>query len=104
MRESEAMSRPHLVRRRFLINRPFQFAFIGRMVAVAAVIIGVFHGANEYFFWNLRREAEAQHVPLDHIFFRYLDYHEQRLAAMTALMSIVVGPFAAAAALRQEME
>lgn len=83
-------ARPGVLRRRYLINRPFQFAFIARMVGIAVGIIAVFYGANAFFFWNLRKEAAAQNVPLDHIFFRYLDYHEQRLTALMAVLAVVV--------------
>lgn len=84
------MSRPKSFRRRFLINPSFQLAFIGRMISVAVAIIAVFYGANAYFFWNLRDQAVNQNVPLDHIFFRYLDYHEQRITTMVLALGVVV--------------
>lgn len=64
--------RSRLRRKQYVINKPFQYRFIGIMNAVAFAIIGVVYAANRAFIWRLRAPMEKQ-LPPDHLFFRFMD-------------------------------
>ncbi len=73
-------------RRKFLINREFQFWFIMCFVSVAiAVIVAVFL-ASEYFFWYFTEQGRAAGLMEGDIFFSFLD--RQRLA-MTQVLFVL---------------
>lgn len=63
-------------RRVLLINRKFQLNVLARMVAVACAVIGVFYGANYYFFNKFIQQGKALGLPADHVFFEFI--HEQQ--------------------------
>src|SRR5262245_17101581 len=81
--------RPPFRRRRYIINKKFQYAFVAYTVVMAFAVIAVMYLANVYFFSELARGAIERGLPADHIFFRFVDHQR----------SVMNGIFAVAAAL-----
>lgn len=77
-------------RRVFLINPPFQLAFMAWMVGISFAVIGVFYGANWYFFEKFWDQGVALGLPTDHVFFEFLrDQRREMFWIFLATSSVV---------------
>src|SRR5262245_61137332 len=59
-------------RKVFLINPRFQLSFMAWMVGISFVVVGIFYGANWYFFREFWEQGKALGLPPDHVFFEFL--------------------------------
>lgn len=75
--------------RTFLINKQFQFRFMGQvMFAVALTLICVYL-ANSYFFQTYLTRGEEMGLPTGHVYFAVLD--EQRIFMNKVYLALGVG-------------
>ncbi len=73
----EVIFKKALLGRKFLINRQFQFRFMGYvMLAVALTLICVYF-ANSYFFHSYLERGQEMGLPTGHVYYAVLD--EQRI-------------------------
>ena len=80
-------------RRIYLINPKFQLRVIGFSVFVALIIVGIFYGANQYFFWNFTQHGIALGLPSDHVYFQFLNEQSKMMDIIfgaTALLAFAV--------------
>src|SRR4051794_3563821 len=80
-------------RLRLLVNPRFQYAYLGHMLGVAAVVCGLLYGANAYFFFRLEKLGRSMGLGSVHPFFRFVQ--EQRtdmnfVSLITCLMIVAV--------------
>lgn len=66
-------------RKLMLINPRFQLVFMGFMIAVSAVAIGVFYSANFFFFSDFIKTGQSLGLPPDHVFFKFLENQRQTM-------------------------
>jgi hypothetical protein len=77
-------------RKVFLINPPFQLAFMAWMVGISFAVIAVFYGANWYFFEKFWEQGVALGLPADHVFFEFLrDQRREMFWIFMATSSVV---------------
>jgi methyl-accepting chemotaxis protein len=74
----------------FLINPKFQLQVIGYAIALAALTIGIFYGANLYFFWEFKQQGTAVGLPTDHVFFRFMSEQQSRMNVLFLFGSLAV--------------
>jgi hypothetical protein len=82
------------LRKVMLINPRFQLFFLGFMVVVAALVLGVIYGANAYFFWKFQRYGEAMHLSSDHMFFSFLNQQRTLMNQVFAVTAVVISAMA----------
>jgi len=75
-------------RKVILINPRFQVMFMSYMVVMTAVAIGIFYGANVYFFNEFRQMGMALGLPGDHVFFQFLTEQRTRMNVIFGVGSL----------------
>jgi hypothetical protein len=86
-----------MARRNFLILPKFQITFIGWVLGFIFMVIGIFYGANIYFFNSYFQLAHKLGMPNDHVFVVFIgqQYQNMKLIFMLAstLTFVVVSIF-----------
>ncbi len=77
-------------RKVFLINPPFQIRIIGYMLAIASTVTVIYYGAHSYFFWKLHQLGLDSKLPVNHIYFRFLENQNSKMNSIFMYSTILV--------------
>jgi sensor histidine kinase YesM len=81
-------------RKRYLINKPFQLAFVFRVQALTVIIIASIFASNLIFFHNLRNRGLDAGLDETHMFFRFVAQQQESMtwlfAGVTAVVLVVM--------------
>lgn len=77
------------MRRRYLINPPFQLKVIGWMLGVAAGTVALIYASNTYVVWRLLRVGETLGLPQDHAFYALVGEQKALLNSVFAVTAFV---------------
>jgi methyl-accepting chemotaxis protein len=89
--ESQGKGRKsHPGRKTWLINPRFQMVFMAYMVGVSAMAIGIFYGANLYFFHDFTKTGQSLGLPPEHVFFQFLANQRQTMNYIFAGTSVIL--------------
>jgi len=93
--EKESMTEnKHAVNRRkkLLINPDFQVKFIKNLLFLNVAVCTIFYLGHAYFFWEGRELGRSINLPMDHVFFRFLDEQQRTMNVISvATMTLVSG-------------
>lgn len=76
-----------LKRKHLLINPKFQLTFLGFMVGLTALTIGLVYCANLYFFWKVQDIGTSLQLRQDHIFFVFLNRQQNMMNWIFLILS-----------------
>lgn len=80
-------------RKILLINPRFQLIFLGYVLGMSVLAIGVFYLANMYFFWKFSAMGVSLQLPENHAFFQFINEQKKTMNmvfAVTAFVSFVL--------------
>lgn len=77
-------------RKVYLINPRFQYSFIIFSMTVGLLSLCVFYFAILYFFWTFEQRGLSLGIPIDHIFFRYIQEERQYMNFIFSIASVLV--------------
>ncbi len=77
-------------RRVLLINKRFQLTFLGYILGMIVLTIGIIYGSNFYFFWMFKKMGISMQLPSDHVFFSFLEAQQTQMNYVFALTGVLV--------------
>jgi hypothetical protein len=82
-------------RKVLLINPKFQLTFMGFVLGLISITLGIFYGSQLYFFWKFRQVGLSVNLSPDHVFFQFLNQQKVTMNLIflfsSGLTAIILG-------------
>lgn len=77
-------------RKKFLINKDFQYNFIFHSIMMAFIVCSIFYTANYFFFWKLINAGKDIGLSIDHVFFKFIGEQQRTMNEVFLITSLCV--------------